>query len=125
MMVGSQNGKRPGASDRVCSFKPSWKKNFPITSAADSSAFYCIPCKKTVSCSHQGEADVKRHCRTPTHLKFAMALKNQPKISAALPATTDGRNPDVIKAEVLMVNFIVQHNIPFAAADHLTKVKIL
>ena len=121
-MEPSPNGKRHGAADRVCRFKHTWKKNFPITSAPDESAFYCIPCKKTVSCSHQGEAHVKRHCKTPTHIRFARALTNQPKISTALPSTKEGRNKDVINAEVLMTNFIIQHNIPFAASDHLTKV---
>ena len=66
--------------------------------------------------------DTARHCKTPTHIRFARALTNQPKISTALPSTKEGRNKDVINAEVLMTNFIIQHNIPFAASDHLTKV---
>ena len=33
-------------------------------------AFYCVPCKKNVSCKHQGLADVKAHYAGRVHLSF-------------------------------------------------------
>ena len=106
---------------RQCRFQLAWKKDYPVTSCPNATAFYCIPYRKTVSCAHQGKGDLERHCQTPTHRKFASALRKQPKIAAVLPPA-EGRDPAVIRAEVLITNFVVQHNLSFAVADHLTKV---
>ena len=112
------------AKRRQCRFQLAWKQDYPVTSCPDINAFYCIPCRKNVSCAHQSKGELERHCQTPTHLKFARALRKQPKIATVVPVQ-EGRNPAVIRAEVIMTNFVVQHNLPFAVADHLSKVSNL
>ena len=40
-----------------------WEKEFPISSVpSNKNSFYCIPCRKTVSCGHMSKADVQRYC---------------------------------------------------------------
>ena len=40
-----------------------WEEIFPVGEVNDNlHAFYCIPCKKSVSCAHQGIIDLKDHC---------------------------------------------------------------
>ena len=55
---------------------------------------------------------VMRHCNSTTHKNFPKGLVHQPEVNMILPS----RNHDdsVIRTEILMTNFIVQHN-------HLTK----
>ena len=43
-------------------FADSWTKRVPIGRANDNPhAFYCTPCKKSVSCAHMRINDVKEH----------------------------------------------------------------
>ena len=38
---------------------PVWAKDFPVGPCnANPYAFYCLPCNKSVSCSHQGLGDI-------------------------------------------------------------------
>ena len=78
-------------------------------------AFYCIPCIKSVSCTHQGLGDVKEHCTGKTHQKISAAITQSRKITFTKPVHDDRQ----IRAEVLHTNFIVQCNISFLTTDHL------
>ena len=59
-----------------------------------------------------------RHCNSTTDKNFPKGLVHQPEVNMILPS----RNHDdsVIRTEILMANFIVQHSL-FSASDHLTK----
>ena len=49
-------------------FADSWTKRFPIGRVNDNPhAFYCVPCKKSVSGTHMGMNDVKEYCRGTIH----------------------------------------------------------
>ena len=51
-----------GAATYKTVYNSDWEKQYPVGPANDTKyAFYCIPCKKNVSCSHMGKADVKQH----------------------------------------------------------------
>ena len=78
--------------------------------------FYCIPCKKSVSCTHQGLGDVKQHCLGKAHIQNVNAIAQSRKISFKPANTNDEKQ---IRAEVLHTNFIVQHNISFLTTDHM------
>lgn len=60
-----------------------------------------------------------RHCNSTAHKNFAKGLVNQPEVNTMVPL----RNHDdsVMRTEILMTNFIVQHNLLFSVSDHLTK----
>ena len=59
----ASSSKKPKLSNkRLTNYDREWEKEFPISCVANNvNAFYCIPCKKTVSCGHMGKADVIRH----------------------------------------------------------------
>ena len=57
-------------------FADSWTKSFPIGRVNDNPhAFYCIPCKKSVSCAHMGINDVKEHCKGTIHKQMRKQSK--------------------------------------------------
>ena len=107
------SGKRKSGSQRECHFKNEWKTKYHIIDSCPvNTAFYCIPCNRQLSCAHQGEKDVTRHISSDGHKKFANDLLNQRTIQTTLHAVN--RNAAVIRAECIMTNFIVQHNLPFS-----------
>ena len=117
----------PKKAKRQVTYDPSWAKEFPIMNVADNKhAFYCIPCKKSISCGHMGKADVVRHCdpknQDSFHNKSLKAAKTQRSLTSMLTSAESSIDSRVTRAEVLHTNFIVQHNIPFNVADHLSKV---
>jgi hypothetical protein len=105
-------------------YKVEWAREFPISAANNNKyAFYCVPCKKNVSCGHQGKADVERHCTTASHRNMASAIKDNRSISDLFQSSTnssDSLRQSTTKAEILHTNFIVQHNMSFLTADHMT-----
>ena len=110
-----------GAATYKTLYSPEWEKQFPVCRANDNRyAFYCIPCKKNVSCSHMGKADVKQHCETTTHKRMEQVIKSSRSLRSFLPSNTSGLPEKTIRAEVLHTNFIVQHNLSFLTADHLS-----
>ena len=50
--------------------------------------FYCVPCKKNVSCKHQGLADVKAHCAGSLHLSIEKAVKSTQKLDAMMSSSS-------------------------------------
>ena len=66
-------------------FADSWTKIFPIDRVnANPHAFYCIPCKNSVSCAHMGINDVKEHCKGTIHEQNEEAIKMTRKISSVV-----------------------------------------
>ena len=77
---------------------------------------------KTVSCEHSGKGDVDRHCdpKLDTHNKNVNAIKVSSKLQFSKKSSSN--TFDVSKPELLHVNLIVQHNLPFSLTDHLSKI---
>lgn len=101
-------------------FNKEWIKDYPIQSVCgNKNVFFCIPCQKAISCSHQGKLDVERHCSNSTHKKNAKAIQESRKISAMFSSPPSSTTEAVTRAEVLHKNFIVHHNISFNTADHI------
>ena len=103
-------------------FADSWTKSFPIGRVNDNPhAFYCIPCKKSVSCAHMGINDVKEHCKGTIHKQNEEAIKMTRKISFSSSNSDDSDfKRQVLRPEVKYTNFFIQHNVPFAVANHLS-----
>ena len=81
--------------------------------------FHCIPCDKDLSCSHQGLKDVKDHCNKPSHLQAHSSLKKQSRLPSSFTGENSSKRKKVLNAEVMVSNFIVQHNLSISVADHL------
>ncbi|XP_054628073.1 uncharacterized protein LOC129179194 isoform X1 [Dunckerocampus dactyliophorus] len=76
---------------------------------------FCTVCKTDIDISHQGATDCRRHVEGAKHKKFERALPFVPKITPTFSADPDLRT---IRAETLFTNFIAEHNLPVAVADH-------
>ena len=58
-------------------YSADWEKSYPIGKVNGyKHAFYCFPCKKSVSCAHQGLRDVKDHCLGLIHKRNEAAVEN-------------------------------------------------
>ena len=109
--------KLKSTSSYDCAFKEEWVNFYSVGPAnGNKGAFYCIPCKKRVSCSHQGLGGVKQHCAVKTHQKIVAAVAQSRSITFTKPVHDDKQ----ISEEVLNTDFIVQHKTFFLTADHLT-----
>ena len=74
-----------GAGVYQTGFKEEWRKEFPVSAVfGDPHRFRCNMCCINLLCNHQGKHDVTAHCKTAGHLKKAMVLEKQPRLSAFL-----------------------------------------
>ena len=83
--------------------------------------FFCIPCYKKLTCDHQGTKDVADHCGKESHKNCVEESNKQGNLNSFLNPSDSAIQLDqqVINAEVMMTNFLVQHNLPLATSDHL------
>ena len=115
--------KHGGAAKYKVKFKLKWKESYPVRSVAeDAYKFHCIPCERNVSCYHQGLGDVKRHCTRESHkVNEAMSKKQTTlKVSQQDSSDSDSQNGKLLKAEMMVTDFIEHHNLPLATADPLS-----
>lgn len=76
-------------------------------------------CKKDVSCAHQGEGDLKRHCGGKEHLSRVKAKSNIIPLTSTFVQKDSEADVMARKAELRFTGFLAEHNLPLAAADHL------
>ena len=105
---------RVGAGRYRTSFKSEWGKMYPVKASKN---VYCIPCMKNIRCDHQGITDLKDHCGTESHKTREKQAKSQPSISQLFESK--GSSASVTRAEVVVTNFLIQHNLPLVTSDHL------
>ena len=80
--------------------------------------FIVYHAKKTLKCSAQGLKDVTDHIGKPSHKSNASAISTSRTID--FPSASSYIKESVIGAEVVHTNFLVQHNLSFLTADHLS-----
>ncbi|XP_063761556.1 uncharacterized protein LOC134879144 [Eleginops maclovinus] len=99
-------------------FKLEYNAEWPtITrSRLDDFHAYCMLCKTDFSVRHGGRHDVEKHIRTAKHTSYKAAVEATRPIAGFFTVDSD---TSVINAEVLAVDFLVEHNIPIAVADHI------
>ena len=100
-----------------------WAAEYPIKSVAnDICNFYYISCHKALSCDHQGKKDITDHCASPSHKECVKSSKNQATLDMFCTCNTAQTSLEkkVVNAEVKITNFLVQHNLLLATADHLS-----
>ena len=83
----------------------------------DRHSCFCIPCGKKIRCGHQGLTDIKKHCDCDSH-KRNVTEANKNNISQFFTNSNE-TSKAVTKAEVMVTNFLVQHNLPPATAGHM------
>ena len=65
-----------------CTYKVEWSKKYQTISNRNSYGFYCVPCKKSVSCAHQGLSDLTVHCSGKIHKSCERAIKTTRSMSS-------------------------------------------
>ena len=115
--------KFTGSKTYKVAFKSEWKASYPVKEVKhDKYKFHCLPCGKNLTCHHQGLKDVKEHCNKPSQKQADDAWTKQTRLPSSYRGDTENvfKNT-VLNAEVMVTNFIVQHNLPIATADHLAQ----
>ena len=101
-------------------FKESWKENYPIEAVPDDKyKFHCLPYGRNLSWHHQSFKDVKDHCGKFTHKMNLRGWKSHPKKTNVYSPTDTPLKNKVLHAKVAVINFLVQHSLLLATADHL------
>ena len=91
-----------------CTYKIEWSKKYPVTkSNGNPYAFYCVPCKKSISCAHQGLSDLTVHYNGKIHKSFKRAIKTTRNLCSLNLAGQTIRT------------IMVEHNTSFLSAKHL------
>ena len=81
--------------------------------SGDNYALYFI-CSVDITVDHGGKSDIINHAKTKKHQKNFEAYKSISKLKF-IPVWDDFQT---ISAKLLFINFLLEHNIPLAAADH-------
>nr|XP_043872485.1 uncharacterized protein LOC122761339 isoform X2 [Solea senegalensis] len=101
-----------GAATYRCSFKNEWSIKWPfITLGTTSSYYWCSVCRQENSCVHQGVRDVSRHIESKRHRAKEQALNSAGSVAQFFTPPA---------SEVKVAVAMVQHNVPFAVADHIS-----
>lgn len=101
-------------------YNPTWAINYPVKAATnDRLGVCCIKCARAISSGHQGPKGVKVHCQRESHKK---RIESSKKKYTHLPNywldLGDSTSKNVIKAEVMLANFLEQHHLSIATTDH-------
>ena len=67
---------------------------------------------------HGGRDDVRRHGETDLHER-SIKQTNTKSVSTYFTGQTQ-LEKDTLSTEIIFCNFIAEHNLPFAVADHFT-----
>ena len=83
---------------------------------------FCLTCQRSVNVGHQGKKDLSRHCQSVSHVSKVNSKCTQPAINSGtfgfIPKS-DPLETQIRKAEVKMVGFLAEHNLPIAVTDHI------
>ena len=122
-MASDAKRAKMGASRYRAKFNNGWTVECLIKSVPnDIYKFYCVPYHKALSSNHQGKKNVTVHCASPSHKDCVKSSKNQATLGMFCTRNRAQTSPEkkVVNAEVKIINFLVQQNLPLTMADHLT-----
>ena len=92
-------------------FSQSRTEEYPVRAVSgDPYKFYCIPCGKKLSCDHHGVKDVSDHCKKDSHKANVESSNSQSSMKGFLKSNDSKFDEQVLNAEVMMTNFLVQHH---------------
>ena len=115
-MSDSKAGPAAKKAKRSCKWQPSWKR-YNVT--ASPSYVHCSVCGTDFSVASGCVHEVKRHVESKKHCELARRMTSQSTLTDAFQK--DSLSDQVTQAEVYFATFIAEHNVPFLAADHFTR----
>ena len=109
-----------------------WQKFLPkyndipgIKASRKGEAFaYCVYCRDDFKIANSGLYDIKRHRETASHVNLEKKAKGSQSISNLFSSQPEVSqiSTQIIKAEAMMTDFIIDLNLPITAADRLNKI---
>ena len=106
-------------------FKASYTAQWPCIVDAELEEYvFCTVCDDSFSIAHGGGSDIRRHIQSAKHRgheKRVLSNKSITNFFSTKRVKPDGRTVAVTRAEVMLCEIIVEHNLPLATADVLTK----
>ena len=97
--------------------------SFITNSKVSSLHAFCKSCRKDINISHGGRLDIVQHSKTAVHLRNLKmgeeGKKSQIMTSFFSSSNNKEEESSIINAECLFTCFLLEHNIPLAAADHI------
>ena len=111
---------------RLQQFKADYTDQFPTIVSSSRGIHYahCTMCNSDFSIAASGVYDVSVHVGGPRHKARAQAATNQRSMAGFL-VKRDSKQVDLehktVSAEMKFARFVVEHNLPIAVADHVTK----
>lgn len=105
-------------------FNADWLKAFDFLHRSKKGEQYafCTFCHTDFSISHGGKNDIEKHRDTEKHRDSYKRRFQQSTLKTMFNKDSGGMEDKVCQAEVMFVEYLVEHNLPFAAADHFTKI---
>ena len=101
-------------------YRTEYTKEWPVLRRSKKSDYhvYCEPCKSEISVQYGGRDDCRRHINSAKHRDNARRVAENTDVRTFFSINTEQLN--VTRAEIAMVNFLIEHNLSLAAADHAT-----
>ncbi len=101
-------------------FKSDYTRDFPCIKVSRKGNFhaYCSVCNCDFSIQHGGRDDIKRHIDTRKHTQNANSAAHSQPLTSFFNVAGSDEELKTTKAEVYFTGFLVEHNLPLAAADH-------
>lgn len=95
-----------------------WKELFDgvIVPAKNEQYARCDVCNRDIKVAASGVYDVKEHLKSSLHKKNAEERKGQQRLTSFVKPQT---STSATRSEVMVCNFIAQHNLPLSVADHM------
>lgn len=112
------NSKTKPVSHRKQKYKAEYSKKWTCIASSGKGEFYarCTMCTCDISIAHGGASDIKLHMQSLKHRSASQDVAGSSSITKFLVP----RDNTTIRAETLMTQFIIEHNLPMAVADHLS-----
>jgi hypothetical protein len=79
---------------------------------------HCILCGNDFNICHGGKYDVEKHLKTKKHVELARLTDSNTKVTSYLQQNSSA-DMNIINAEVLFTEFLVEHGLPLAVTDHV------
>lgn len=110
--------KKKPVSHRKQTYKVEYSKKWTCIASSGKGEFYarCTMCTCNISIAHGGASDIKLHMQSLKHRSASQDEAGSSTITKILLP----QDNTTIRAETLMTQFIIEHNLPMAVADHLS-----
>ena len=103
--------KFTGAAIYKTKFNKDWAKKYPFLCAVetDPSSYRCNICSRILSCSHQGEADVKHHISSSNHMQLVKVQSKQPTITSMFAGESSDMKNKVLDYKLFFVSLLLTY----------------